>query len=155
MGSYRLIVVTGWETIVTEDIRWKQRFSNFLRAMENLRRAVDLARSRELSELEQQGLIQSFEFTHELAWNVLKDFLESEGYVDLPGSRTATRIAFENGLISDGSTWMEMIQDRNYTSHTYNMATANLIVGHIISKYYGAFEEMERGFRTRQSEERG
>ena len=136
-----------------EDTRWNQRYSNFLRAMPFLQRAVELARSRELSELEQQGLIQSFEFTHELAWNVLKDFLEAEGYVNIPGSRTATRIAFENGLISHGSTWMEMIKDRNYTSHTYNMDTANLIVSHIISTYFAAFEEMERDFRMKHSEE--
>ena len=70
------------------DIRWKQRFNNYLKAFQTLVEAVELARSRELSKLEQQGLIQSFEFTHELAWNVLKDYLEDKGIAGLIGSKT-------------------------------------------------------------------
>ena len=61
------------------DIRWKQRFNNYSKAFQTLVAAVELSRSRELSELEEQGVIQSFEFTHELAWNVLKDYLEEKG----------------------------------------------------------------------------
>ena len=69
---------------MTQDIRWKQRFSNYRKAFQNLVDAVELAHSRELSNLEQQGLIQSFEFTHELAWNVLKDYLEHQGIAGPP-----------------------------------------------------------------------
>ena len=87
---------------MTRDIRWKQRFSNYLRAFQTLVDAVELADVRELSNLEQQGLIQSFEFTHELAWNVLKDYLEHQGIAGLVGSRDASRAAFKNGLIEDG-----------------------------------------------------
>ena len=76
---------------MTEDIRWKQRFDNFSRALASLRKAVELSRERPLSELEQQGLIQGFEFTHELAWNVLKDYLEAKGISGLVGSRDAVR----------------------------------------------------------------
>jgi len=102
------------------DIRWEQRFQNFLKAFQTLEEAGALARERDLSPLEEQGVIQSFEFTHELAWNVLKDYLEHKGFTQVVGSRDTTRLAFKNGLITDGEVWMKMIEDRNKTSHTYN-----------------------------------
>ena len=105
-----------------------------------------MARSRELSEIEQQGLIQSFEFTHELAWNVFKDFLTDKGIVGLIGSKDATRSAFKNGLIEQGDAWMEMIADRNLTSHTYDLETAQAIVAHILDRYYPAFKSMAEKF---------
>ena len=67
-----------------------------------LERGVELARQRPLSELEQQGLIQGFEFSHQLAWNLLKDYLQHQGIAGIIGSRDATRLAFQNDLISDG-----------------------------------------------------
>lgn len=70
-----------------QDIRWKQRFDNYIRALQNLSEATALAEERPLSKLEQQGLIRSFEFTHELAWNVLKDYLEDKGIMGLVGSK--------------------------------------------------------------------
>jgi nucleotidyltransferase substrate binding protein (TIGR01987 family) len=84
---------------MTEDIRWLRRFANYTRALQSLSDAVSLAGERPLSKLEQQGLIQAFEFTHELAWNVLKDYLEQQGIFGLIGSRDASRSAFQNGLI--------------------------------------------------------
>lgn len=127
---------------MAEDIRWKQRFDNYLRAFETLRRAVELAQQRDLSELEQQGLIQGFEFTHELAWNVLKDYLEETGVSGIIGSKGATREAFKNGLISDGESWMEMIKSRNLSSHTYNQDTADEVVANILDLFYPAFKQM-------------
>jgi len=114
---------------------------SFRKAFGQLIRAVDLAEERDLSELEQQGLIQAFEFTHELAWNTLKDFLQSRGTTELYGSKDTTREAFSKGLIEDGEAWMEMIQSRNRTSHTYNEETANQITEAIVSSYRGAFEK--------------
>jgi len=128
------------------DTRWKQRFDNYLRAFETLRRAVELARQRDLSELEQQGLIQGFEFTHELAWNVLKDYLEESGISGIIGSKGATREAFKNGLIHDGESWMEMIKSRNLSSHTYNQDTAEEVVTNILTHFYPAFEQMTATF---------
>jgi nucleotidyltransferase substrate binding protein (TIGR01987 family) len=127
---------------MSEDIRWKQRFDNFLRAYTSLRKAVELSRERSLTELEQQGLIQGFEFTHELAWNVLKDYLEAKGISGLIGSRDATRHGFRNGLIEDGDTWMEMIKARNLTSHAYDPEIAHRIAVDILSRYHPAFERM-------------
>lgn len=131
---------------MAEDIRWKQRFDNYLRAFETLRRAVDLARQRDLSELEQQGLIQGFEFTHELAWNVLKDYLEETGISGIVGSKGATREAFKNGLIVDGESWMEMIKARNLSSHTYNQDIAEEVVTDILSRFFPAFEQLTATF---------
>ncbi len=112
---------------MTEDTRWKQRLHNFNNALKTLTEASALAQQRPLTQLEMQGLIQGFEFTHELAWNVLKDYLESKGYSGLIGSRDATRTAFKNELIADGEVWMDMTKDRNQTTHTYNLKVAERI----------------------------
>ncbi len=128
------------------DIRWKQRFDNFQRALRQLTAAVELYRARPLSDLERQGLIQGFEFTHELAWNVLKDYLEFEGIQGLVGSRSTVREAFRRGLVSDGEVWMDMIDKRNLSSHTYNEAVALAIVTAVVERYHPAFVELERRF---------
>jgi nucleotidyltransferase substrate binding protein (TIGR01987 family) len=133
-------------SIQTQDIRWKQRFSNYLNAFQTLIDAVELANTRQLSTLEQQGLIQGFEFTHELAWNVLKDYLEYKGFVDLIGSRDATRTAFKNGLIENGDTWMAMIKARNQTSHTYNLELAKEIAEDILALFYPEFDKFAKKF---------
>lgn len=125
------------------DIRWKQRFDNFERALLQLSRAMALKAERPLSELEQQGLIQGFEFTHELAWNVLKDYLEMEGIQGLIGSRSTVREAFKRGLVMDGEVWMDMIEKRNLSSHTYNQTVASTIVTAIAERYYPAFHELQ------------
>lgn len=129
-----------------EDIRWKQRFNNYLKALQALQRAVALSEQRKLSELEEQGLIQGFEFTHELAWNVLKDYLYEQGIVGLIGSKDATREAFKNALIADGEAWMDMIKARNLTSHTYNTDVAESIVHDILERFYPAFVAMRQTF---------
>jgi len=129
-----------------QDIRWQQRFNNYLKAFQTLAEAVELARVRELSKLEQQGLIQSFEFTHELAWNVLKDYLEDKGITGLIGSKDATRAAFKNGLIEQGEDWMKMIEARNQTSHTYNPNIAQAIANDILERFYPAFSSMAKKF---------
>lgn len=126
------------------DIRWRQRFDNYQRALQTLSRAVALSAERPLSELEQQGLIQGFEFTHELAWNMLKDFLEAQGIAGLIGSRDAIRTAFKNGLLQEGETWMEMIKARNLSSHTYQLELANRLAAEILQRFYPAFVALEQ-----------
>ena len=126
------------------DIRWRQRFDNYQRALQTLSRAVALSAERPLSELEQQGLIQEFEFTHELAWNMLKDFLEAQGIAGLIGSRDAIRTAFKNGLIQEGETWMEMIKALNLSSHTYQLELANRLAAEILQRFYPAFVALEQ-----------
>jgi nucleotidyltransferase substrate binding protein (TIGR01987 family) len=137
------------------DTRWEQRFDNYLRAFRTLAAAVELSRTRSLSELEQQGLIQGFEFTHELAWNVLKDYLENQGITGLIGSRDATRMAFKNNLIENGDAWMDMIKDRNKTSHTYDLAVAGEVVGNILARFYPAFAALTTRFTAIRNQEDG
>jgi len=131
---------------VTHDVRWKLRFDNFRRALHQLTLAIQLKQQRPLSDLEQQGLIQGFEFTHELAWNVLKDYLEMEGIQGLVGSRSTAREAFKRGLVRDGEVWMDMIEKRNLSSHTYNQAVADTLAAAIVDRYYQAFLELQQRF---------
>jgi len=90
--------------------------------------AVNLSFQRQLTDLEKEGLIQRFEFTHELVWNVLKDYFSFQGATQITGSRDATREAFSNGLIVDGDGWMNMIRDRNRSSHIYNQGVADQVI---------------------------
>lgn len=134
-----------------EDIRWKQRFSNFVKALSQLEDAVQLAETRELSNLEKQGLIQSFEYTHELAWQVMKDFFIYQGNTEIRGSRDATREAFKYELITNGDGWMNMIKSRNLTSHTYNEEVATEITKNIKTSYcslFGLFREKMMNIKT-------
>jgi nucleotidyltransferase substrate binding protein (TIGR01987 family) len=125
-----------------QDIRWIQRYNHFAQAFAQLEKAVTLADQRPLSELEEQGLIQAFEYTHELAWNVLKDFLEYQGAGNLYGSRDSTREAFKRGLIENGEIWMDMIKKRNLSSHTYDLDTAREIVLAVQEYYYAEFKRL-------------
>ena len=102
-----------------DDIRWKQRFQNYGKALMLLEEAVDANRAAD-RELIKAGIIQYFEFTHELAWKVMKDFLEYEGMTGIVGSRSATREAFNKGLIEEGQAWMDMLETRNITVHAYD-----------------------------------
>ncbi len=120
-----------------QDIRWKQRLSNYTKALAQLTLFFEKADS--LNRLEEQGLIKAFEYNYELAWNCIKDFYESQGKTGIQGSRDAIQLAFKRELIVNGEAWMQMLQDRNRTSHSYNEETANEIVAHIISSYYQLF----------------
>lgn len=125
-----------------QEDRWIQRANSFERALDRLRAAVKLAERRKLSDLEAQGLIQGFEYTHELAWKTLKNFLEAQGTVNLYGSRDTTRIAFRNGLIENGEVWMDMVDKRNLTSHTYDEEIAAQVVMTIRNAYFAEFERL-------------
>jgi nucleotidyltransferase substrate binding protein (TIGR01987 family) len=137
----------------TPDVRWRQRFQSFQKALSQLRAAHALAQQRSLSELEQQGLIQAFEFTHELAWNVVKDFLESRGATKLYGSKDATREAFAKGLIANGDGWMDMIAARNRSTHTYNEKTAHEVATAILTTFVPEFEKFRARFIELEAKE--
>lgn len=104
---------------MTQDLRWQQRFQNYKKALGQL-----LAALAEYDEhapaIIKDGVLQRFEFTHELAWKVLKDYLEYEGHQGITGSRSASRLAFSLGLVEDGQVWMDMLESRNRTVHTYD-----------------------------------
>ena len=122
------------------DVRWRQRFANYKKALAQL---TKFTAQESLNELEEQGLIQAFEYTHELGWNVLKDYLSYQGIQNIYGSRDATRLAFNLGLLGDGEAWMEMIKDCNRTSHTYNRDTAESIATHIREQYFACFVALQ------------
>lgn len=124
------------------DIRWQQRGSNFHKALEQLGNAVSLSAQRPLSELERQGLIQAFEYTYELGWNTVRDYLIYQGVAGIVGSRDTIREAFSRGLIADGEGWMEMLADRNRTSHTYNEETAEEILQKVCARYFQVLSDL-------------
>lgn len=124
----------------SKDIRWEQRLGNYSSALAQLTHAVDLAAQRPLSDLEQQGLIQAFEFTHELAWQVMKDYFAFQGNPTITGSRDAVRESFNKGLIAEGEGWMEMIKSRNQSSHTYNRKVADEIIDKVVTRYHALFQ---------------
>jgi len=116
-----------------QDIRWKQRFQNFEKAITHLESALQL---KDPDILQKAGIIQFFEMCYELAWNTLKDYLEEQGFVDVKSPRSAFKKAFEVGLIQEGHTWMELLLDRNLTSHAYDEEKASEIENLIHQKYY-------------------
>ena len=123
--------------------RWQQRFNNYRKALAKLTQAVELLseqikREEAVDELLQEGLIQRFEYTHELAWKVMKDYAEYQGYTDVRGSRDAIRKALEMGLIDD-KRWMETIEDRNLTVHNYDNEVAKEIYENIMQEYHPLF----------------
>jgi len=128
------------------DIRWKQRFANYSKALAQLERFV--ARGADLNELEEQGIIKSFEYTYELAWNTMKDYYEYQGETGIQGSRDTIQPASKRGLIKDGQLWMNMLKDRNRTTHTYNQQTAEEIVHLILAQYSVAFIELRAMLHT-------
>jgi len=120
------------------DIRWKQRFSNFKKAFLQLKQAVDTYDDN-AEDIIKEGIIQRFEFTHELAWKVMKDFLEYEGYQNISGSRSATRQAFNIGLIEEGQVWMNMVESRNRTVHTYHEDILEMEYKNVTDTYFLCF----------------
>jgi nucleotidyltransferase substrate binding protein (TIGR01987 family) len=122
-----------------QDIRWKQRFSNFKKALNQLTNAVELNNERPLSDIERQGLIKAYEFTYELAWNVMKDYFYYQGTISITGSRDAIREAFLREIIVDGEAWMKMVADRNKAAHTYNEDVAKEVGCNILTVYYPLF----------------
>lgn len=131
-----------------KDIRWIQRFRNFRSALYRLGKAVEIVTEQinedeEVDDLLKEGLIQRFEYTHELAWKVMKDYAEYQGYTDIRGSRDAFRKAFDMRLVTDKS-WMDSIIDRNLTSHNYDEDTAEDICENIVDVYYPLFVKFEK-----------
>ncbi len=127
------------------DIRWRQRFSNYCLALSQLQKFIERG---ELNEFEEQGLIQSFEYNFELAWNTMKNYYENQGETNMQGSKDVIRLAFKRGLIEDGDVWMEMVSSRILTSHTYQEQIAKQVVSDIRRQYYDRFIKLKNNFNT-------
>ena len=125
-----------------QDVRWKQRFANYNKALNQLSEGITNNGVNPASIIK-EGIIQRFEFTHELAWKVMKDYLEYKGYQNVSGSRTATREAFNKGLLTRGQVWMDMIESRNNTVHTYNENILEDEFKNIVNNYFQVFIEFQ------------
>ena len=121
--------------------RWEQRLDSYHKALARLADIVGASKKRALNEFERDGLVQRFEFTHELSWKLMKAYAEYQGFDGIGGSRDATRKAFEMSLISDGQSWMDMIKSRNETSHNYDGSMADDVVDSIINRFYPLLAE--------------
>jgi len=121
-----------------QDIRWKQRFEHYSNALKLLNIAVSIGYEK-MDDLQKEGFVQRFEFTHELSWKLMKDYLNYQGNFEINGSRDTIREAFKVGLIQDGEVWMEMIKSRNLSSHTYDEATLRQILESVSQKYIQEF----------------
>jgi nucleotidyltransferase substrate binding protein (TIGR01987 family) len=128
----------------SEDVRWIQRFNNYRKALARLADAVALTEERNLSDLEQQGLIQGFEFTFDLAWKTLQDILRERNNPDANGGpNVIITYSLDNGYIKDFEGWKAMKKSRDLTSHSYDEETADDIADKIVNKYHGLFIQLE------------
>ena len=121
-----------------KDIRWKQRFENFDKSYKLLNK---YAKQPITTELERAGIIQFFEMTFELAWKVLKDYLEAQEYL-VKSPRETVKQAFQIGLIDNGHIWMDALSNRNLTTHTYDEELANKMTNEIITMYLPELDKL-------------
>jgi nucleotidyltransferase substrate binding protein (TIGR01987 family) len=130
-----------------QDIRWKQRFANYEKALAQLTEAIEQYGDKPI-DIIKEGIIQRFEFTHELAWKVMRDYLEYEGYQNINGSRSATKEAFNKELLQEGQVWMDMIDSRNKTVHTYNNDILESEFTKIEKLYYPLFCSFQKKIKN-------
>ena len=128
-----------------EDIRWQQRFTNYKKAYTLLEQTI---RIESPSDAERAGLIQFFEMSFELAWKLLRDYLEEEGFI-IKSPRAAIKQAFQSGLVSDGHPWMSALHDRNLTAHTYEESTALAVEKQIREVYFPILTELFNDFNDK------
>jgi len=134
---------------MSPDVRWKQRFSNFDRAFVLLREALERGPSA-LSALEKEGVIQRFEYTFELAWKLLKDYLDAEGAVIAPITpRQVIKDAYAAKMVSDGQAWIDMLDHRNLLAHTYDASVFETAVDAIAERYLPTLSSMHAWFEEK------
>lgn len=131
---------------MNKTIRWKQRFQNFEKAFFQLETAMTISRP---SDTERAGLIQFFEVTFELAWKTLKDYLEAQG-LRVESPRETLKQAFQTNLIQNGHAWMEALEDRNLTAHTYEESLARKVEDLIKKKYFSLLKELYQTLCSKQ-----
>jgi len=123
--------------------RWRYRFDNYARAFVLLREAIEALGERELSQLEREGIIQRFEYTWELSWKTLKDYLDFEGIViESVTPRSVIKAAHVAGIITDGDDWMQALDARNKMSHTYNFKVFEQVIADIRATYLDLLDQL-------------
>ena len=133
------------------DIRWKQRFDNLQRAYQRLRWAMEIHQQDPSDELIRMAVIKAYEFTFELSWKTLKDFLAYNG-IDAKLPREVLKQAFATGLVINGQLWIDMLEERNLMAHTYDDATAHKAVDQIQERYLGGLQQLHDMLTTKLQE---
>lgn len=134
-----------------QDIRWKQRFQNYEKAFNRLSRAIEIVRITPDDDLLQSGLVQTYEYTFELAWKTLKDYLEMEGFL-LRSPRETIRQGFQSGYITNAEDWLQALADRNLTVHIYDDEIIARVLKDIYERYFFILREFYNNFKTRINE---
>ena len=132
---------------MVNEMRWQQRMENFERAFLLLEEALtDLD---ELSDLEKEGIVQRFEYTFELAWKTLKDYLEYTGIVlEQLTPRSVIKQAFASKIIADGQAWIDMLEQRNLMAHTYSKKNFETAIKLISESYFEAIAQVFKMLKT-------
>ena len=131
--------------------RWDERISDYKNALKRLKEAIEESKVIDSSTIK-DGVIQRFEFTLELSWKVMKYFLNSEGLTEAKAPRSTIRTGFNNEIIQDAKLWIDMIEDRNLTTHTYSQSTSDEIYGKIINFYYKELEDFYLNVKDKEVE---
>lgn len=132
----------GYPLTHSSDIRSEQRFNNFKKALQRYEEGL----SPKMSRLEDEGLIQRFEYTFELAWKCLQDLLQERGYANVRGPRPVIEQAFQDGIITDGALWLEMLNARNETTHLYDETTFSRISKNVKGTYLKHLKSFSTSF---------
>ena len=127
--------------------RWEQRAKSFDRAYLLLAEAVD-ADEDSLSELEKEGVIQRFEYTFELAWKTLNDYLLHQGLQPEPVTpRAVIKQPFSAGIIEEGQGWIDMLEHRTFMSHAYDRGRFLEAFQAIRTRYCGYLGQLSQWFK--------
>lgn len=125
--------------------RWLYRFNSYKRAFKLLSKALDLAGERKLSDLEEEGVIQRFEYTWELAWKLIADLLADDGVsLETKTPKSVIRAAFAAKLIEDGDDWLDALDARNKMAHTYDEADFAKVIEEIRATYFALFSALHK-----------
>ncbi|NLB64368.1 MAG: nucleotidyltransferase [Fibrobacter sp.] len=131
------------------ELRWKQRFQSFRKAFDVLKRTLQRVSVAPQDDILQMALVQAFEFNYELSWNLLKDYLASEGYSDAKSPKQVIRTAFQAGLIASAEPWLQVVEKRNLASHSYNEKVLAETVAFIQTEFFPLVEQLNHDFNSR------
>lgn len=134
-----------------QDIRWKQRFQNYEKAFGRLVRAIEVVKATPDDDLLQSGLVQTYEYTFELALKTLKDYLESKGYV-LRSPRETIRQGFQSGFIANAEDWLQALADRNLIDHIYDDEVMARVLKDVFERYFFILQEFNTSFKAKAVE---
>lgn len=134
-----------------QDVRWKQRFQNYEKAFGRLVRAIEVVKATPDDDLLQSGLVQTYEYTFELAWKMLKDYLESEGFL-LRSPRETIRQGFQSGFIANAEDWLQALADRNLIDHIYDDEVMARVLKDVFERYFFILQEFNTSFKAKADE---